>query len=477
MIDFEKIQALLAAGRIPEAADELIHQITGSDKLKNEYNLAVLLKSRIKRLRDNFTAGIINREDYNLGQNDIELRIITLISDIKNKIPIENPEINLDSEKSKKDHKRLIEAIKIAEIGIWEWTKKREYHSPIWKQMLGYSQDDFEEETTTVWENILHPDDKQRAINDFRSFLSGARNYYESNFRLKCEDGSYKHILSKAKIVSSSEKGNIKRIVGIHQNIDKLAFEVIRRVSLNDQHEELKKSYDHLFEEKRKLLEAFEDNFMVLEDILNRITNLQEEIKHQVNPILETISHMEHILRLINNSYTANISSSAPSFKDFELESAINALMTKLKPILENKNKVLLPANFKNIQDSVLRGHFSQLKSVVYWFIQFGARNLETEKLLLEVEQLPQKSNHQTEVLFKMSIKCDPFQVFEKQKLEDLEDFIHLGHRRSKFINEEILNGLSQVVNMIKLISGKIVVDPDFKESPTGLHIIFSFQK
>lgn len=130
--------------------------------------------------------------------------------------------------KRKLDHFEL--AASGANDGLWDWTSdpNHRFVSAPWKSMLGIPIT--EEVAPNLWEELLHPEDKAEAINQFNEFIEGRLDTYQQEFRLRHRDGSYKWILSKATALRDST-GDINRISGSHTDItdQKMAATAIQK--------------------------------------------------------------------------------------------------------------------------------------------------------------------------------------------------------------------------------------------------------
>jgi len=104
--------------------------------------------------------------------------------------------------------------------GIWDWRCDRNeaYFSPQWKAMLGYSDSELPNKPS-LWVELLHPDDRARATATQESYLRESNDTFQQEFRLRCKDGSYRWILSRAKVVERDAAGRPLRVVGSHTDI------------------------------------------------------------------------------------------------------------------------------------------------------------------------------------------------------------------------------------------------------------------
>ena len=125
-----------------------------------------------------------------------------------------------DLEEAFKENKeRLQLALKGGNLGSWDWnldTGKLIYNKT-WAKMLGYELD---EVYNLTWENLLHADDKERAINELNALTNGQVDEYDSEYRLKTKDGNWMWILDRGKVVERSAQGKAIRITGIHIDIN-----------------------------------------------------------------------------------------------------------------------------------------------------------------------------------------------------------------------------------------------------------------
>jgi PAS domain S-box-containing protein len=104
--------------------------------------------------------------------------------------------------------------------GVWDndiGTGKN-YYSEQCKRMLGYEPDEIGD-TLETWAGMVHPDDRDRVMEEAQRHLRGEIPVYLTEFRIRCRDGSYKWVLSRGKIMARDERGNPLRIVGTHSDI------------------------------------------------------------------------------------------------------------------------------------------------------------------------------------------------------------------------------------------------------------------
>ena len=122
-----------------------------------------------------------------------------------------------ESLREREEHFSL--AVRGSDAGIWDWGLRtdRVYFSPRWKSMLGYKEHEIAD-YYHEWERLLHPDDRQRAMDTIEAYLNGVVSEYELEHRLRHKDGSYRWIIARGAAVYD-ENHRAYRMVGSHLDI------------------------------------------------------------------------------------------------------------------------------------------------------------------------------------------------------------------------------------------------------------------
>jgi PAS domain S-box-containing protein len=130
----------------------------------------------------------------------------------------------------RESEERLSLAFAGAQEGVWDWNLETGavVYSSHWRKMLGYGEDEVEPHVS-VWERLLHPDDRAAVREVVDGVLRGERDY-TIEFRLRHKDGHYVHVLSRGFPVRRQD-GYVGRIVGTHFDLSerKRAEEALRR--------------------------------------------------------------------------------------------------------------------------------------------------------------------------------------------------------------------------------------------------------
>ncbi|MEN6390194.1 MAG: PAS domain S-box protein [Syntrophomonas sp.] len=121
--------------------------------------------------------------------------------------------------------------------GVWDWNLKTNevFFSPCWKAMLGYKDNEIENEFEE-WDKRVHPDDKENCYVQIEKCLQGETTLYQNEHRILCKDGNYKWILDRGKIVERSADNAPLRMIGTHADItDRKQMEELEK----EQHRQL----------------------------------------------------------------------------------------------------------------------------------------------------------------------------------------------------------------------------------------------
>lgn len=120
----------------------------------------------------------------------------------------------------KQNEERLKLALEATEDGLWDWNLATGeiYLSPHWAETIGFIWDEIDNNPES-WANRVHPDDLPEVIQAMNDHLSGAATSYQTEFRLQTQDGGWKWILSRGKIVARDDMGKPLRMAGTHKDI------------------------------------------------------------------------------------------------------------------------------------------------------------------------------------------------------------------------------------------------------------------
>jgi len=119
----------------------------------------------------------------------------------------------------RQSEQRLSLVIQGVNVGLFDWELGRDTvrYSREWKGQLGYAEveigDRFDE-----WQSRLHPDDLEPALEKIRRYLENPWPGYQTEFRMRHKNGSWRWILALATLIDGPT-GKPVRMIGIHIDI------------------------------------------------------------------------------------------------------------------------------------------------------------------------------------------------------------------------------------------------------------------
>ncbi|MFY0673998.1 MAG: PAS domain S-box protein [Bacteroidia bacterium] len=91
-----------------------------------------------------------------------------------------------------------------------------------WATMLGYTKNEVQPVSLDTFSSFIHPDDLQKSIVAFQSFVEGTSESYNIILRLRTKLDTYLWVWSQGIAIKKDKKGRVLRMIGTNQNIDKL---------------------------------------------------------------------------------------------------------------------------------------------------------------------------------------------------------------------------------------------------------------
>ena len=126
-------------------------------------------------------------------------------------------------------------AVKGANDGLWDWDLRTNevYYSPRGMRMLGLAEADVPGHPD-VWFSRVHDMDVQGLQQDIERHLAGETDHFSHEHRIRCQDGSYRWILSRG--VAQRDQRGAKRMAGSFTDIHerRVVEERLRADALSD---------------------------------------------------------------------------------------------------------------------------------------------------------------------------------------------------------------------------------------------------
>lgn len=184
--------------------------------------------------------------------------------------------------------------------GIWDWNLETNEicFSPRWKEQLGFTDGELENKFDTI-ETLLHPGDIERFKSALFGFLNSSLEAYNTQYRLKHKDGSFRWILSRGAALRD-QNGKPYRVAGSHTDITDILKPYLENNNYqNAIFDTLKDAYILLYnDELIDVNKSFVDmSGYTREDLpyINLIDLIAEECLPQYNSNKEKLLKDEHL--------------------------------------------------------------------------------------------------------------------------------------------------------------------------------------
>jgi PAS domain S-box-containing protein len=104
--------------------------------------------------------------------------------------------------------------------GLWDWNIETgyTYYSTSYKRLYGFEDDELTNHIDE-WSSRIHPDDRKITDKALENHLLNSEQVYDSTYRIKAKDGTYRWVLARGIIVSWDENGKPLRMIGTHTDI------------------------------------------------------------------------------------------------------------------------------------------------------------------------------------------------------------------------------------------------------------------
>lgn len=189
-------------------------------------------------------------------------------------------------------------AIEGNEYGMWDLDirKNELYFSPSCYELLGYEPDEVMGRGVEDWTARIHPEDRQKSGKNMLDLLSGLKDSFKTEIRVRCKNGEYKWILDQGKAYGKDENGFPFNIIGLMKDISERKEQ---DQLLNEQLERLK-HFAFLTSHHLRLPVA---NILGLTDMVSEDVNA-EELNRIARYLKQSALSLDEVIREMNQVLT-----------------------------------------------------------------------------------------------------------------------------------------------------------------------------
>ena len=354
--------------------------------------------------------------------------------------------------------------------GLFDWNSKtgHVYYSARWKEMLGFTCDELEN-TSEQWQELIHPEDRQRVLECINAHFEHKTGFYQSEYRLRAKDGNYKWILARGQALWN-EQDHALRFVGSHTDIT-----------------ERKR-------EEKELREA-----LIQADTANRaksefLANMSHEIRTPMNGIIGlTELALDTKLDLVQRDYLEGVRVSAESLLRilndildfskieagkldlestcFQLHEVVGDVMGTVAIRADQENVETLLHIAADVPETVI-GDPLRLQQILWNLVGNGIKFTENGQVLVQID-VQSEDDHECQLHFAV---IDTGVGIPREKQHSIFDaFTQADGSITRQFGGTGL-GLTIVSRLVKLMKGQIVVESEVNRGST-FHFTIPFQR
>ncbi|TVR09777.1 MAG: PAS domain S-box protein [Phormidium sp. GEM2.Bin31] len=133
-------------------------------------------------------------------------------------------------------------ALQGSQTGTWDWNLKTQeivFDEKQWKAFLGGCDEPKASRLITQplseWQDRIHPDDQAQVNQAILAHLAGETELFSHEYRVRCQNNSYKWMFAQGKVVEWDEAGQPQRFMGIYQDVSQRKANEIALTELSQQ--------------------------------------------------------------------------------------------------------------------------------------------------------------------------------------------------------------------------------------------------
>ena len=389
----------------------------------------------------------------------LEVSEVPIFNEQQQVIAIEGIAHDITTRKQTDDKLRVSElkwkyALAGSQDGIWDWNVVTDeiFFSERWKTMLGCTVEKIPNDLS-AWDKRVHPDDKEQAYFDIKQHLAGKTEYYSNEHRLLCEDGTYKWILDRGKVIEYTADGKPWRFVGTHSDITERKQNEIALKNAKEEAESANKAKSEFLANMSHEIRTPMNAVIGFSDLLSKIVTDKKQKSY-----LDSIqTGGKTLLTLIND--ILDLAKIEAGRLEIQLE-PINprVILTELEQLFSLKMAEKELAFFIHIEDKVspfLVLDENRLRQVLLNLIGNAVKFTEQGHVKVGVHQSNKNNNGKVDLIF--TVEDTGIGIPENQQDKIFAAFQQMdGQNNRKYAGTGL--GLAITKRLIKMMNGGITV-------------------
>jgi PAS domain S-box-containing protein len=273
-------------------------------------------------------------------------------------------------------------AIDGVQDGLWDvdLKTKKVFFSNKFKEMIGYEKED-NIENLSFWFSSIFKNDMRKTIYLLKTHMNKESNVFESDYRFKCKNDSYKWIRIRGKVFFDEDDKPI-RVSGFHTNIDELIHlqnensEKERMLQQQSKLAAMGEMIGNIAHQWRQPLTVISINASLVSIQLDDENINKKECQFELEKMVETVQYLSSIIEKFMNFFDPN--SKREIFK-------INQSIEENLELFEVSYKMDDIELIRQLDDTELRGNKFELMQVILNLInnsKDALKNLEDDKFI-----------------------------------------------------------------------------------------------